>query len=164
MSEGSDEKARELNIDGLSVEDAKFVSSVTGIGWKKNSHKRWQKVINQIGTVKEDEIHQAKNHKTVTLTAGSKVIIDDIRGRIHPQYRVRDASGKIWFVSANNIEFSFDEEKEKENRNNTKIESNYIYRGGIRVDGTDEEKDVSPKRYKLSETTEEEMLKLKEEK
>jgi len=159
---GEEKTAKELNIDGLSVEDAKFVSNVTGIGWKKNSHKRWQKVINQVGIVKEDEIHQAKNHKTVILKAGSKVIIDDVRGRIHPQYRVRDTNGKVWFVSANNIEFSFDEEKEKENRTNPKIENNYIYRGGIRVDGTDEESDVVPKRYELLETTEEEMSRLKE--
>jgi len=164
MSEKVDEKSRELNIDGLSVEDAKFVSNVTGIGWKKNSHKRWQKVINQIGTVIKDEVHQAKNHKTITLKAGSKVIIDDIRGRINPQYRVRDTGGKIWFVSATNIEFSFDGEREEENRNNPEIKRNYIYRGGIRVDGTDEENDVAPKRYELLETTEEEILKLKEKK
>ena len=99
------DELRELNIDGREVKDAKVVSNVTGIGWRKNSHQRWNKVINQIGTVVEDEIHQGKNHTTVTLKAGSQVIIDDIRGRINPQYRVRDKNGKIWFVSANNLEF-----------------------------------------------------------
>jgi len=146
----------------IAEEDAKFVSNVTGIGWRKNSHKRWNKVINQIGTVIKDEVHQAKNHTTVTLKAGSEVIIDDIRGRINPQYRVRDINGKIWFVSATNIEFSFDTEKQEENKNNPKVEDNYIYRGGVRVDGTDEVEDVLPKRYEMPRTTEEEINLLKE--
>ena len=157
-----EQSIRELNIDGRAVEDAKFVSNVTGIGWRKNSHKRWNKVINQIGTVVKDEIHQAKNHTTVTLKAGSKVIIDDIRGRINPQYRVRDSNGKIWFVSANNIEFSFNEETKEENNSNSKVEDTYVYRGGVRVDGTDEINDVLPKRYEMPKTTEEEIRRLKE--
>ena len=166
MSSDSTEKkeSRALNIDGRVDDDAKFVSNVTGIGWSKNSHKKWSKVINQIGTVKEDEIHQGKNHTTVTLHGGSKVIVDDIRGRINPQYRVRDIKGKIWFVSADNIEFDFAPEIEAKNKNKSNIEDTYIYRGGVRVDGTDEEHDVVPKRYEVSMTTEQELAQLKEKK
>ena len=151
-----------LNIDGRTEENAKFVSNVTGIGWKKNSHKQWSKVINQGGGVVVDEIHQAKNHTTVTLKAGSQVIVDDIRGRINPQYRVRDINGKIWFVSADNINFSFDNEIISKNKNKPYIKDSYIYRGGVRVDGTDEEQDVAPKRYEMPTTTEEELARLKE--
>jgi hypothetical protein len=158
----AEKEVRALNIDGRTEEDAKFVSNVTGIGWRKNSHKRWSKVINQIGVVKEDEIHQGKNHTTVTLKGGSQVIVDDIRGRINPQYRVRDINGKIWFVSADNLEFTFDTEIESKNKINPNIEDTYIYRGGVRVDGTDEEHDVVPKRYEMPITTEEEIARLKE--
>ena len=109
----------------------------------------------------KDEVHQGKNHTTVTLKAGSEVIIDDIRGRINPQYRVRDIKGKIWFVSADNIDFSFDSASEKSDNN---IKANYIYRGGVRVDNTDEVEDVLPKRYEMPLTTEEEIELLKEKK
>ena len=161
MSKKEEQEVRALNIDGLVEENAKFVSNVTGIGWAKNSHKRWNKIINQIGTVVKDEVHQGKNHTTVTLKAGSQVIIDDIRGRINPQYRVRDIKGKIWFVSADNIDFAFDSESEKSDEN---IKTNYIYRGGVRVDNTDEVKDVLPKRYEMPLTTDEEIELLKEKK
>ena len=63
-----------------------FKSNVTGEEWFKHSSKRWNKTINQIGIVLEDEIHQGKNGTTATLKKGSEVIIDDIRGRIKPQY------------------------------------------------------------------------------
>jgi len=164
-SENEENKSvRELNIDGRAVKDEKFVSNVTGIGWRKNSSKRWNKVINQVGTIVEDEIHQGKNHTTVVLQAGSRVIIDDIRGRINPQYRVRDERGKIWFVSANNLEFSFDEAIQEETKEDSKVKDNYIYRGGVRVDGTDEVDEVVPKRYAMPVTTEEEIQLLKEKK
>ena len=162
MSEDEQQEIRALNIDGRTEENAKFVSNVTGIGWRKNSHKTWSKVINQIGVVIEDEIHQAKNHTTVTLEAGSQVIVDDIRGRINPQYRVRDINGKIWFVSADNLDFSFDDEITSKNKTNSNIQDTYIYRGGVRVDGTDEENDVVPKRYEMPITTEEEIAQIKE--
>ena len=162
MSEDEQQEIAAQNIDGRTEEDAKFVSNVTGIGWRKNSHKRWSKVINQIGVVIEDEIHQAKNHTTVTLEAGSQVIVDDIRGRINHQYRVRDINGKIWFVSADNLDFSFDDEITSKNKTNSNIQDTYIYRGGVRVDGTDEENDVVPKRYEMPITTEEEIAQIKE--
>jgi hypothetical protein len=157
-------ESRALNIDGLERDDAKFVSNVTGIGWSKNSAKRWSKVINQVGVVINDEIHQGKNHTSVTLPSGSRVIVDDIRGRINPQYRVRDTNGKIWFVSADNLDFEFDETIIAENRANTDMAGTYMYRGGVRVDGTDEENDVAPKRYAMPSTTEEEIRLLKEKK
>jgi len=165
LEELDEHSVRELNIDGLVVDDAKFVSNVTGIGWTKNSHGRWYRVINQIGTVIKDEVHQGKNHTTATLKAGSKVIIDDIRGRINPQYRVTDSNGKIWFVTAKNIEFDFDIEEEEKNKGNKEdVRGNYIYRGGVRVDGTEEVNDVIPKRYTMPPTTEYELTQLKKEK
>ena len=120
-----EQEHRALNIDGLDKDDPRFISNVTGIGWSKNSHKKWNKVINQVGTVIRDEIHQSKNHTTVTLKGGSQVIVDDIRGRINPQYRVRDINGKIWFVSADNVEFSFNANG-KENIHNSDISDIYI--------------------------------------
>ena len=149
-----------LNIDGLVDENAKFVSNVTKIGWSKNSHKKWNRVINKIATVVKDEIHQGKNHTTVTLKAGSEVMIDDIRGRINPQYRVTDTNGKIWFVSATNLKFSEEDDVKKEDISDPR--DNYIYRGGVRVDGTDEENDVVPKRYEMPATTEDEIKILKQ--
>ena len=162
----SDDEVRALNIDGIAIDkdDAKFVSKVTGIGWAKNSHQRWNRVINQIGTVIKDEVHQGKNHTTVTLKAGSHVIVDDIRGRINPQYRVKDSKGKIWFISADNVEFSIDVETQLKNKNDPDVQDNYIYRGGIRVDGTDEVEDVISPRYEMPLTTEQEMEILKEKK
>jgi len=155
-----EETVAALNIDGLVDDNAKFVSNVTKIGWSKNSHKKWNRVINKIATVVKDEIHQGKNHTTVTLKAGSEVIIDDIRGRINPQYRVTDANGKIWFVSATNLKFSEEDSGKKEEVSDPR--DNYIYRGGVRVDGTDEENDVVPKRYEMPLTTEDEIKILKQ--
>ena len=46
----------------------------------------------------------------------------------------------------------------------TNIKANYIYRGGVRVDNTDEVEDVLPKRYEMALTTDEEIELLKEKK
>ena len=97
----------------MSVKKKEFVSNVTGEAWQKEFTKRWDKIIDQVGTIIEDEIHKGKNNTTVTLKKGSKVIIDDIRGRILPQYRVRDINGQIWFVAAGNVEFSLDNNENK---------------------------------------------------
>ena len=161
MSDKQDE-IRELNIDGREVKDAKVVSNVTGIGWKKESHKLWSKVIDQIGVIKEDEVHQGKNHTTVTLKAGTRVIIDDIRGRINPQYRVKDPNGKIWFVTANNVEFEADIQALEKEAQESNIKDKYIYRGGVRVDGTEEVELVLPKRYEIDKTTDQEIQEKKE--
>jgi hypothetical protein len=160
IEDNEDQSVAALNIDGLVDDNAKFVSNVTKIGWSKNSHKKWNRVINKIATVVKDEIHQGKNHTTVTLKAGSEVMIDDIRGRINPQYRVTDTNGKIWFVSATNLKFSEEDDIKKEDISDPR--DNYIYRGGVRVDGTDEENDVVPKRYEMPATTEDEIKILKQ--
>jgi|TARA_Y100000310_G_scaffold114000_1_gene112438 chloramphenicol 3-O-phosphotransferase len=127
-----------------------FKSNVTGEEWHKHSSKRWNKTINQIGVIMEDEVHQGKNGTTVTLTKGSEVIIDDIRGRIKPQYRVKDINGKIWFVSALNVEVIRNESREAD-------VSGHGYRGGVRHDGTR----AAPYRYEVSKTTKQELDELK---
>ena len=129
----------------MSKNKKEFVSNVTGEQWHKHNSKRWSRVINQIGVILEDEIHQGKNDTTVTLKKGSQVIIDDIRGRIKPQYRVTDINGKIWFVSALNVDI-VSEEREVE------IDE-HQYRGGVRHDGSL----AAPRRYALTKTTEDEM-------
>ena len=129
----------------MSKKKKEFVSNVTGEQWHKHNSKRWNKVINQIGVILEDEIHQGKNDTTVTLKKGSQVIVDDIRGRIKPQYRVTDINGKIWFVSALNVNI-VNEEREVD------IEE-HQYRGGVRHDGSL----AAPRRYTLTKTTEDEM-------
>tara|TARA_R100000008_G_scaffold81592_1_gene64995 strand:- start:323 stop:739 length:417 start_codon:yes stop_codon:yes gene_type:complete len=129
----------------MSKKKKEFVSNVTGEQWHKHNSKKWSKVINQVGVILEDEVHQGKNDTTVTLKKGSQVIIDDIRGRIKPQYRVTDINGKIWFVSALNVEVLEDDRE-------TNV-SGHQYRGGVRHDGSI----AAPRRYELAKTTEEEM-------
>ena len=136
----------------------KFVSKVQdGREWQKENHAKWNKIIDQIGTIIEDEVHKGKNNTTATLKAGSKVIIDDIRGRVLPQYRVKDQDGKIWFVTATNVEFDFDTIiRSEENPLNTE------YRGGIRVDNTDLKR--GKERYERPALSTEDVLRLKKEK
>ena len=122
-----------------------FVSNVTGEEWYKHSSKKWNRVVGQIGTILEDEIHKGKKFP-ITLKKGSIVHIDDIRGRIKPQYRVRDINGKVWFVSALNVQILEDKSQESD-------VSNHMYRGGVRHDGSK----AAPYRYNVSKTTEEEM-------
>tara|TARA_Y100000310_G_C20673285_1_gene811464 strand:+ start:2084 stop:2515 length:432 start_codon:yes stop_codon:yes gene_type:complete len=130
------------------------VSNVTGEEWFKHFSTKWDKVIDEVGIVIEDEVHQGKNGTTVTLKKGSEVIIDDIRGRIKPQYRVRDSNGKIWFISALNVEIMNSE---------TEMLLGEIditepqYRGGVRYDGSD----AAPRRYTLNKTTQDELDELK---
>jgi len=123
-----------------------FVSNVTGEEWFKHNSIKWSKVINQIGVVIEDEIHQGKNDQPVTLKKGSRVIIDDIRGRIKPQYRVIDEDGKIWFVSALNLNILEDNMRQAD-------VSKHKYKGGVRHDGSE----ATPYRYTVSKTTKEEL-------
>ena len=123
-----------------------FVSNVTGEEWFKHNSIVWKKVINQIGIVREDEVHQGKNNKPVTLKKGSMVLIADIRGRIKPQYRVIDEDGKVWFVSALNLEILEDKNRQADT-------SNHKYKGGVRHDNSE----AAPYRYTVSKTTEEEL-------
>ena len=127
-----------------------FKSNVTGEEWFKHSSKRWNKTINQVGIVLEDEVHQGKNGTTVILKKGSEVIIDDIRGRIKPQYRVKDINGKIWFVAALNIDVLRTDDREADI-------DNHGYRGGVRHDGTR----AAPYRYTVTKTTADELQELK---
>lgn len=134
-----------------------FVSTVQdGRTWQKETHAKWNKIINQVGEIIEDEVHKGKNNTTVTLKAGSKVIIDDIRGRVLPQYRVIDQDGKIWFVTATNVKFDFDAiEASGVNPIDTK------YRGGVRVDNTDLER--GNERYPRPALTTDDILRQKKE-
>ena len=129
-----------------------FTSNVTGEEWHKHHSKRWKKVIKQVGTILEDEVHTGKNGTSVVLEKGSKVIIDDIRGRIKPQYRVMDQTGKVWFVSALNVEIDADEGCEPDI-------SNHSYRGGVRNDNSTSKNH----RYSVGKTTEDELHILKQE-
>jgi|TARA_R110000744_G_scaffold188573_4_gene307904 hypothetical protein len=130
----------------MSKKKKDFVSNVTGEEWFKHNSIVWSKVINQIGVVKEDEVHQGKKEKAVTLKKGSRVIIDDIRGRIKPQYRVIDENGKIWFVSALNLDILEDKMRQAD-------VSKHKYKGGVRHDGSE----ATPYRYTVSKTTKEEL-------
>ena len=107
--------------------DNKIISNVTGEVWEKHRLARWQSVINHTAVVVEEMISAGKNGETHILPVGSKVLIDDIRGRIKPQYRCTDETGKIWFIPIQQLEISeqtdqFDEERAFE------------YRGGVRID------------------------------
>jgi hypothetical protein len=134
----------------MSKKKKEFVSNVTGEEWFKHNSKKWKGVINQVGIVLEDEEHIGKNDTKIILKKGSRVIIDDIRGRIKPQYRVKDINGKVWFVSALNIEVQKEEKREADT-------SQHTYRGGVRHDGTD----ASPYRYEVEKPTEDELNELK---
>ena len=122
-----------------------FVSNVTGEEWFKHNSKKWKMVIKQIGTKTEDEDHDGKNGEKLTLTKGTKVIIDDIRGRIKPQNRVKDMNGKIWFVAALNVSIEIDESRSPEI-------DDHSYRGGVRHDGSQ-----MNARYEEAQTAEEEV-------
>ena len=129
-----------------------FISNVTGEEWHKHHSKRWKKVIKQVGIILEDEVHKGKNGASVILEKGSRVMIDDIRGRIKPQYRVTDETGKVWFVSALNVEIEVNESHEPD-------VSSYSYRGGVRSDNSR----LKNHRYSVEKTTEDELFTLKQE-
>ena len=106
-----------------------FVSDVTGEVWHKEFSGRWSSVIHHTGVVLEDFSSATKNGGTVTLAEGSEVFIDDIRGRIKPQYRAKDKNGKIWFVPVGVIRVNESEEETKEVSADT-----HAYQGGVRTD------------------------------
>jgi len=87
-----------------------FVSNVTGEVWHKENIKNWKKWYDKVGVLKEDIHSKGKNGTSVTLLKGSRVLINDIRGRIKPQYRVIDASDKIWFIPIEKVEIEKNEE------------------------------------------------------
>ena len=116
-----------------------FVSEVTGETWVKDSIIRWHNVINKQAVVNEDQNSKAKGGGTKTLPKGSVVFIDDIRGRINPQYRCKDSSGNIWFIRTRFIDMMEEDEKLGREELNTAAEklhtdnNQFIYRGGVRV-------------------------------
>ncbi len=107
--------------------DKTIVSNVTGEVWQKHKIARWNNVINHTAVVVEEMNSAGKNGETHTLPVGSRVLIDDIRGRIKPQYRCTDESGKIWFIPVQQLEVE-GQEKDYE------VEKGFTYRGGIRTD------------------------------
>ena len=104
-----------------------FVSNVTGEIWHKINWKKWDKIIDHVGVMVEKHTSAGKNGTIVVLEEGSEVFIDDIRGRINPQYRATDTTGKIWFIPISKVkvlEGSGPGEGTKYDRG---------YRGGVRV-------------------------------
>jgi hypothetical protein len=116
-----------------------FISEVTGEVWVKDSITRWYNVINKQAVVNEDQDSKAKGGGTKTLPKGSVVFIDDIRGRINPQYRCRDSSGNIWFIHTRFIDMMEEGErlgKEEVDTTTEKLHTDsdqFIYRGRVRV-------------------------------
>ena len=116
-----------------------FVSDVTGEVWEKDRITRWYNAINKQAIVNETQEAKAKNGGSKTLEKGSVVFIDDIRGRINPQYRCRDGSGNIWFIRTRFIDLMEEDQRlsrEEVDLAAEKIQSNteqFEYRGGVRV-------------------------------
>ena len=106
-----------------------FVSDVTGEVWHRESSARWSSVIHHTGVVSEDFSSATKNGERITLAEGSEVFIDDIRGRIKPQYRVKDENGKIWFVPVGIIKVNESDAAAEEISDDT-----HSYQGGVRTD------------------------------
>ena len=109
-----------------------FISDVTGEVWTKDSITKWSNVINRQARVKEDQDSKQKDGSVVTLPKDSIVFIDDIRGRINPQYRCRDESGKIWFIRTRFIEILLNPDEEKVTEDEI-TQTTHLYRGGVRV-------------------------------
>jgi len=108
-----------------------FVSKVTGETWRKELHGRWDKVIHHVAILLEDYSSVGKNGEVTTLFEGSEVFIDDIRGRINPQFRVKDESGRIWFIPVTKLKVLDVDTK------TTSVEADtHEYRGGVRTDHT----------------------------
>ena len=109
-----------------------FVSKVTGESWQKEFHGRWNKVIHHVAVLLEDYSSVGKKGDVTTLPAGSEVFVDDIRGRINPQFRVKDESGRIWFIPVTKLKIVSNDEEETLPIN----EETHEYRGGVRTDHT----------------------------
>mgnify|MGYP003139209959 CR=1 FL=1 len=109
-----------------------------------------EKIHNKKGNKREFESNVTGDDKKgkKLLKKGPRVLIDDIRGRIKPQYMVTDPQGKIWFVSALNIEIEQDSERDAEL-------NKYQYRGGVRQDYRHDGEKLNA-RYSVEKTTEEE--------
>ena len=128
-------------------ESKEFVSNVTGEQWSKHNSAKWSGVINHVAVLLEDVVHKGKNGTTKMLPKGSEVFIDDIRGRIKPQYRVRDETGKIWFISVTQLEIKDSDVRISEE------DLTFKYRGGVRHDGGA----LTNQRHTVTKTTEDEL-------
>jgi len=115
----------------VAKKNQEFVSDVTGEVWHKINWKKWDKIIDHVGVMVESHNSPGKNGTTAVLNEGAEVFIDDIRGRINPQYRAADPTGKIWFIPISKvkvIEASGPGEGTKYDRG---------YRGGVRIKEND---------------------------
>jgi len=81
-----------------------YVSKVTGEVWHKENIKNYKRWFEKVAVILEDCHSKQKNGENAVLIKGSKVLITDIRGRIKPQYRVTDASDRVWFVPVEKVE------------------------------------------------------------
>jgi len=81
-----------------------YVSKVTGEVWHKENIKNYKRWFEKVAIILEDCHSKQKNGENAVLIKGSKVLITDIRGRIKPQYRVTDASDRVWFVPIEKVE------------------------------------------------------------
>ena len=94
-----------------------------------------KKVVNQARGI----LNRKKGGGTKTLPKGSIVFIDDIRGRINPQYRCKDSSGSVWFIRTRFIDMMEEEQRlarEDVDKKSEEIQSDkeqFNYRGGVRV-------------------------------
>tara|TARA_Y100000034_G_C6785851_1_gene351525 strand:- start:487 stop:897 length:411 start_codon:yes stop_codon:yes gene_type:complete len=95
--------------------------------WKKELHGRWSKVIHHNAVLKEEFWSKGKNGEITVLTEGSQVTIDDIRGRINPQFRCKDAQDRIWFIPVGKLDVLGPDERFGEIDEKT-----HRYRGGVR--------------------------------
>jgi len=113
------------------VSKKEFVSKVTGETWHKEFHGRWDKVIHHVAVLLEECTSVGKNGDITVLQKGSEVFVDDIRGRIHPQFRVKDENGRIWFIPVSKLKVL------NSDTNTTPIDAEtHGYRGGVRTDHT----------------------------
>ena len=96
--------------------------------WRKELHGRWNKVIHRVAILKEEVSSKGKNGDVTALPVGSEVFIDDIRGRINPQFRAKDENGKVWFIPVNKLEVVKQDDPIEPIDENT-----HEYRGGVRV-------------------------------
>jgi hypothetical protein len=97
------------------AEKKEYVSKVTGEVWHKENIKNYKRWFEKVAVILEDCHSKQKNGENAVLIKGSKVLITDIRGRIKPQYKVTDASDRIWFVPIEKVEIIEEKTGEKIN-------------------------------------------------
>tara|TARA_Y100000310_G_scaffold101532_1_gene99638 strand:+ start:13602 stop:13955 length:354 start_codon:yes stop_codon:yes gene_type:complete len=111
----------------VAKKNKEFVSNVTGEVWHKINWKKWNKIIDHVGIMVEGHTSPGKNGTTVALNEGDEVFIDDIRGRINPQFRATDPTGKIWFIPISKVKVI------EGSGPGPDTEYDRGYRGGVRI-------------------------------